>query len=314
MISVIVPVYNCEKYIRKTIQSVKDQTFEDWELILVDDGSSDESGHICDMEAEKDDRIRVIHNENGGVSAARNTGIEKSKGDFICFLDSDDLLNKKALEKMYRNIAGIDLVAASFEDTTGVVCRLCSEEKTFMDIMGVPYVPLYENHFFNTVWGKLYRKDKIQEHFINGYNWGEDLLFNLCYMRECIGIRMLPDILYTYRVTNGPTLSRTCHKNAMNIRNEIFHEFLYCLGDTKKVKELASRDLIESMVNQCVFLAKSDTPYDKKIRIYRSWSAHFNKKTDLSAASTWKHKILMILLKYKAIHLLYAVCRRHPGF
>ena len=97
-VSVIVPVYKVEKYIGKCIESILSQTFKDFELILVDDGSPDSSGAICDQYAQKDSRIQVIHKTNGGVSSARNVGISKSNGEWLCFVDSDDTVDKDYIE------------------------------------------------------------------------------------------------------------------------------------------------------------------------------------------------------------------------
>jgi len=100
-ISVVVPVYNVEKYLRECVDSVLAQTFADFELILVDDGSLDDSGKICDEYAKKDSRVRVFHKANGGVSSARNLGIKESRADYLAFLDSDDWWNLRFLEKMH---------------------------------------------------------------------------------------------------------------------------------------------------------------------------------------------------------------------
>lgn len=93
-ISIIVPVYNVEKYIQRCLDSIATQTFANWECVLVDDGTPDSSGKICDEYAEKDGRFKVIHKENGGVSSARNAGLDVAKGEYICFCDSDDWLEK----------------------------------------------------------------------------------------------------------------------------------------------------------------------------------------------------------------------------
>ena len=90
MISIIVPVYNVEKYLQRCIESILTQTETDFELLLIDDGSKDKSGLICDEYAQKDKRVNVIHKENGGVSSARNLGIEKANGEWMCFIDADD--------------------------------------------------------------------------------------------------------------------------------------------------------------------------------------------------------------------------------
>lgn len=101
-ISIVIPVYNVEKYINRCIDSVLDQSYANWELLLIDDGSSDDSGKICDSYSTKDDRIRTIHKPNGGVSSARNLGIEQASGDFITFIDSDDWISSRYIADFVR--------------------------------------------------------------------------------------------------------------------------------------------------------------------------------------------------------------------
>ena len=113
--SIIVPVYNVEKYLRECIDSILCQTFTDFELILVDDGSKDESGKICDQYAEKDNRIKVIHKENGGQSTARNCGVEESSGKYIVFLDSDDFISEDTfLQEIKDKSADNDVVVYGY--------------------------------------------------------------------------------------------------------------------------------------------------------------------------------------------------------
>ena len=102
-VTLIVPVYNVEKYLNRCIDSILNQTLEDFELILVDDGSKDNSGNICDEYMRKDRRVKVIHKENGGLSDARNSGIEISTGEYLSFIDSDDWVEKEFLETLYNN-------------------------------------------------------------------------------------------------------------------------------------------------------------------------------------------------------------------
>lgn len=104
LVSIIVPVYNVEKYLGKFLDSLIDQTYRNLQIILVDDGSGDSSGTICDRYAVQDNRIQVIHKKQSGVSAARNTGLEAVKGSYICFADSDDWIDEKMIETMYENM------------------------------------------------------------------------------------------------------------------------------------------------------------------------------------------------------------------
>ena len=115
-VSVIIPVYNVAAWLDECLRSVVGQTFTDFEAILVDDGSTDGSSELCDEWAKKDFRIRVIHKENAGPSAARNTGILEAKGRYFCFLDSDDWIELSFLQKMYQTISfeQADMAAAIF--------------------------------------------------------------------------------------------------------------------------------------------------------------------------------------------------------
>ncbi|MCD7818860.1 MAG: glycosyltransferase, partial [Lachnospiraceae bacterium] len=159
-ISVIVPIYLVETYLPRCIDSILNQTFQDYELILVDDGSTDSCPAICDEYAMKDDRITVIHQENGGLSAARNTGIEwtilHSKSQWITFVDSDDWIHPRMLEL---------LLAATYE--CGTEISICRFEKTDGDrpetsVFKNPYKLSAEQIWISepipmTAWGKLYK-------------------------------------------------------------------------------------------------------------------------------------------------------------
>ena len=114
-ISCIVPIYNCEKYLDKCVESILNQTFDDFEVILINDGSNDCSGEICDKFSKKDSRIKVIHKLNEGVSKTRNLGIEKSIGKWICFIDSDDYVEEFFFEKMLSDVKPeTDLIISGF--------------------------------------------------------------------------------------------------------------------------------------------------------------------------------------------------------
>ena len=115
-LSIIVPVFNTEQYIPRCIGSILSQSFTDFELLLIDDGSTDGSGDICDEYAEKDNRVHVFHKENGGVSSVRNLGLDEAKGEWACFVDSDDELLPNGLQIMVDGISEeVDLVMAGYE-------------------------------------------------------------------------------------------------------------------------------------------------------------------------------------------------------
>ncbi|MBR6918161.1 MAG: glycosyltransferase family 2 protein [Clostridia bacterium] len=158
-ISVIVPVYKVEKYLDRCVSSILEQTFSDFELILVDDGSPDKCGEMCDAYAEKDDRITVIHKENGGLSDARNAGIDIANGEYLSFVDSDDYVAPDFLESMYgaidrtgcmMSVCGIE----SFDDNgaTDAIYSPASEETV---VIGED---MYESLYQPSAWSKMYHR------------------------------------------------------------------------------------------------------------------------------------------------------------
>lgn len=161
-ITVIVPVYKVEPYLRRCIDSILIQTYTDFELILVDDGSPDACPEICDEYAQKDERIRVIHRENGGLSAARNSGLDAAKGEYIVFVDSDDWVHPEYLEYLYCAVLehGVQLSACKFIKT-GTVIE--SEQMQYTCNVWDGLTWFKENHVNGIVaWGKLYHRSLFQ--------------------------------------------------------------------------------------------------------------------------------------------------------
>ena len=185
MISVIVPVYNSKETLERCVKSLLSQTLKDLEVILVDDGSSDGSGALCNGFSREDIRIRVIHKGNGGVSSARNAGIEAAKGEYLMFLDSDDYAEPDMAEKMLEGIGDDDIAICGFH-----------HHYQGRDIVRIPDVPgqsgeenfltLYGHGFLNMPWNKLYRRE-LAGKFDESLSLGEDLLFNLDYLRRTDG-------------------------------------------------------------------------------------------------------------------------------
>ena len=172
LISIIVPIYKVEKYLPACINSILAQTYENFELILVDDGSPDNCGKICDQYATIDNRVKVIHKPNGGVSSARNKGLEFSRGEFIAFIDADDYIDTTYIEHLIQ-YDSFDLVTNSEQNST----------IEFIENDIQHYVDTYGRSLYGTSpWGKIYNKNIITEHnlkFDTNERFGEDTLFNL---------------------------------------------------------------------------------------------------------------------------------------
>lgn len=158
-ISVIVPVYKAEKYLHRCVDSILGQTFSDFEVLLIDDGSPDRSGEICDGYAKKDSRVRVFHKENGGVTMARKLGVEHSMGEWITFVDSDDYLYEYAFKTLITHIGNVDMVTSCIEDNKKIwsqkrVGRLNKEELIKSLVKGETYGALHATLFHRKLFSK----------------------------------------------------------------------------------------------------------------------------------------------------------------
>lgn len=202
MISVIVPVYRVENSLRECIESVMSQTYEDWEMILVDDGSPDTSGSICDEYAETDSRIHVIHQPNGGLSNARNSGLKIANGEYVTFLDSDDLLTRDCLKTFSEYTYKDTLVALATEKICGDKSELlgCPKQEPFHFILKEKNI----HHILNygMVSGKLYRMDIIRTNniYFDETVLHEDTVFLFQYLKYISRVQFVPNIGYKYIV------------------------------------------------------------------------------------------------------------------
>ena len=180
LISIIIPVYNAEKYLRQCLDSVLAQTYTNWECLLVDDGSKDSSGTICDEYASKDSRFKVFHKENGGVSSARNVGIDNMTGEFVSFIDADDLLYPSSLAEL---IVGIkDGVGSSvggfihFDDNNKKTFELKFPESKYISVEDAifDFYRTEQKDWQRYLWNRLFRSKVIKE---NKLKFREDIFF-----------------------------------------------------------------------------------------------------------------------------------------
>lgn len=221
LVSIIMPVYNAEHFLAESIESALNQTYDRFELLLVNDGSSDRSGELCDRYAALDPRVRVIHQENRGPSAARNAGIEFSSGKYLQFLDADDSLDLLATETLVKAAVehGTDLVICSFRSVitsgegnqvTGRPLVLPVGVKRRAEFLSSFY-SLLESGALVPVFNKLYRTDIVWDNAIEfkvAWSMGEDAAFNLDYIRYAESISLISEELYNYRIDNLESLTK----------------------------------------------------------------------------------------------------------
>lgn len=198
---------------KKCVDSILAQTYKDIEVILVDDGSKDQSGVICDDYKVQDDRIKVIHKQNGGVSTARNAGLRAAKGTYVQFVDSDDYLENNITESMVQVMEKeeSDLVVCGYQrhEKNKVVDMVPNTvEKCRVSEMDLKVEKLFKNYYLNAPWNKLYRREHIKAGFREDYALAEDLLFNLQYIKGIKYVSFLEGVFYHYIVGDNDSLSK----------------------------------------------------------------------------------------------------------
>lgn len=217
-VSVIVPVYNAEAFLDECINSVLKQSYPAIELLLINDGSTDASGEICDRFAEADDRIRVIHQPNAGPSVARNTGMQAVTGEYIQFIDSDDTIRPEMIERFMASIGNHPLLICGYRTVLKQDGRVFQSIRNRLPFSGnfskqeflTLFTTLYPHFFIHYAWNKCYLTSFIKDaglQFDPNLDWGEDLLFNLEVIERCSSIRLIEDDLYEYTHSNGDSIT-----------------------------------------------------------------------------------------------------------
>ena len=216
MTSIIIPIYNAEKHLNQCLASVVAQTHTDFECILVDDGSTDNSPIICDEWAAKDYRFQVIHKQNEGVSAARNDGLDIAMGEFILFVDSDDWLEEDYIMEMACHCKSAELtVSGQIRNYKDGGQKIFKPQQTTSFCLSLEntsiFTQLCKDWLLYAPHEKLFRRDIIEKkgiRFLKGCSYGEDLTFNFEYLDHVSTISMVDKALYHYRIEEGSLSNR----------------------------------------------------------------------------------------------------------
>ena len=260
-VSIVAPVYNVSQYLPSFIESIIEQTYEKWELLLIDDGSTDNSGIICDDYALRDKRIQVIHKSNGGVSSARNVGLKVMKGDWVLLPDPDDELPKGALELLVDRITDvIDLISFSYVWYKNGVLMIPSkssddlilDRNEFISLMGI--IPQPRN-LDRRVSNKLFRASIIRDngiYFYEDIHLREDILYNYQYIMRCNGyIHCIPNNTYIYYMrTSGAATSLREHitpkSEGLFVAMTCCYDLLEQMGAPLESKNRLKREILSS--------------------------------------------------------------------
>jgi glycosyltransferase EpsJ len=240
-VSVVVPIYNVEKWLERCLKTILSQSSIDLEIILVNDGSSDNCGEICEHYARRDKRIKVVHKDNGGLSSARNAGIEVATGKYIVFIDPDDIITQDYFEVLLSTaekyncdavVSGYKKVPINEIVVPGFKINEVMDGKRF--ILSSPKI--HSNNDLCFVWRYLYRLSIIKEYQIR-FNEkvfiGEDVIFNLEYLLKSKRVMAISDVCYLYTVNNPDSLMRVTYKPKLEsslilqhkIRKQLSKEF-----------------------------------------------------------------------------------------
>ena len=233
------PVYNSEKYLKRAIESILNQTYKDIELIIIDDGSTDSSSDIIKQYVQMDKRVKVISQENAGVSTARNAGINMAIGEWLYFMDSDDYVDTSFLHDMMIYSKSYDMLITGVirhyangkkQDNTLVPLDLEITNKAEYSLsLGKIIKAEDQDLFFNYLWNKLIRTSTILHmnvRFNEKISLGEDFLFNCDLFEQSIRIKTIPKAYYHYNIHDGSSLSKRFYKNELERRNLVYHRMI----------------------------------------------------------------------------------------
>lgn len=332
LISVIVPAYNAEKYIKRCLDTLLTQTYKQLEIIVVDDGSTDGTSFLCDEYKRRDKRIIVIHKSNGGLSSARNTGIRIATGDYLFFLDSDDWLDLDYFEKCVKELEteAVDLLFTPYikeYNNNSIKVLLFDESRNFPTKKEVSY-HVHRRLFgpfgnekspeklenFNTAWGKFYKRNIIGDsQFASWESVGtaEDLCFNIQVLFNVSSAKYYDKVFLHYNKTNTTSLVSVYHSEQSRITENVYE-----IMETFIVQNQLPDEYIRALKNRIVIgvfsrffeLGMSDLKFEEKkskLANILSNKRYVEARKDFSYEGMKLKWILFYkLIEYKCITLL----------
>lgn len=319
-ISVIVPIYNVEKYLPKCIESIINQTYTNLEIILVDDGSPDNCSNICDSYSLTDKRIKVIHKRNGGLSDARNAGLDVATGDYISFLDSDDYIHKKFYETLINliiqydaDIAQCEFLKVYEEDTSNFNdCEFESNEEVSLLNNEQALDNLFNEYYVNTVvvWNKLYKRELFRNiRYPKGkIHEDEYTTYKVLFLTNRVVITS--KTLYYYLQRESSITGKGFNIKSLDKIDSYYEQILFYdnkkLFELKKEAKIRFEGLIRSSMSNVL-----NSNLDNKDKVFYDLIIYYRKKYDLFSNNlnvSTKKKIIMILFKYSPIFIIKLLC------
>ncbi len=269
LITVILPVYNVSQYLYRCIKSVINQTYKNIEIILVDDGSTDESGCICDEFANLDQRIKVIHKENGGLSDARNAGIEIAKGEYLTFIDSDDYVDEDYVEYLYHlvcdNQALMSICSHTVVYDNGTVLKKETGEYQLLDSKVVLERILYDEDIDLSAWAKLYHKSLFEDIRFPVGRLFEDAATTYKFIDKSNQVMIGSSSKYYYMIRSNSISNASFSRKKLDLITSTKEMCDYCISRYPELKDAALRRLTYSYMSTLSQLANSKVK-DKEVQ------------------------------------------------
>ncbi len=324
LISIIVPVYNVEKYIEKCINSITNQTYKKIEIILIDDGSTDGSGKMCDEYALMDKRVKVIHKENAGVSSARNLGINMANGEWISFVDADDWLDSDFCEKLYNEAITnekLDIISSGYNRVYStkqekINCKIerikYSAQEYFIKLLNV-------QNGYGFCHMKLIRRECIKDiKFHEDIEVGEDALFNMELVKNIREVLILGQALYNYRFNNNSLVRKYDDryvekylKSMMAVKKYIFNNYTDNLQVKYNYYNYVTYHVLLIVVNYC-FNKKNNQTFMNQIKLLKK-VCNIEDFKEAIKKSNYKdlsitRSITLFTIKYKLYFFTALIC------
>lgn len=309
MISIIIPIYNAEKYIDRCISSVVNQSFKDIEIVLVNDGSTDNSFALCKEWELKDSRIKLISKSNSGVSATRNLGISMATGEYLMFLDSDDCMFPDMCKTMYEMLVknGVDCIVCGTEETGGGFWR---PEKNIdyssFEEFKENFVYQLKTELLSPCWNKIFKKNLITESFNGKISFGEDLIFCLNYLKHCERISFITDALLFHEKNVAGSLVSKVNLNRLFDIEKTHDEVLKFCNDDGTISGVHDKYIRDIAVYLRMFFLNTNLSFKEKVKELNIWikTSYLKKINVFNLSCCFSNKILLFLAKHRLWNII----------
>lgn len=239
LVSIIIPVYNIRKYVGKCLESVCGQSYENLEIIVVDDGSTDGSGEICDEFTAKDKRVKIFHKKNGGLSSARNYGIKKAKGDLVALVDGDDWVRRDYVGEMVEAMDGVDMVICGYNDVVPQA-RVVTGREVVKELL------VWQENLEVVAWNKLYRRELFKDIYYPEGEKHEDALTTYKILAKARKVRYVAKSLYVYVMRRGSIMNAAKIEERLAMRERAATEAVKYFKNDEDLKRAAEVAVLTS--------------------------------------------------------------------